>query len=246
MLVTFRTRRDNLETGFSNAGLLVHYRMTAFALTSRQQQVYNVLTEKVPECAKMYFGAVRVWSDQENPERLCMAGHALRELMGKIGPHLDVPVPDPELRKGQGRLNDRFAAVEKRLAKAEKQSGNWTKNRWAGEIHKTTATLLLEVQKCVEWRLLNNRLRKTKAGAIVSKFDPLHSALPEVIQSLRITAWESTQDYFVRIAHHARASATEFDKWLFHLEDLLLRGLAPIVKEGLTEIDAIIKAGEQK
>jgi hypothetical protein len=38
----------------------------------------------------------------------------------------------------------------------------------------------------------------------------------------------------------------DFDKWLFHLEELLLQGLAPTVKEKLSEIDAIIKAGEAK
>ena len=121
-----------------------------FPLSSRQQQVYNILSEKAPECARMYFGALKVWSDKDNPERLCMAGHVLRELMDKIGPHLDVPIADPELKQGQGRLNDKFSAVEKRLVIAEKKSGNWSNNGWTGPIHTTTARVLFELQECVE------------------------------------------------------------------------------------------------
>ena len=194
----------------------------------------------------MYLGAVKVWSDRENPERLCMAGHVLRELMDKIGPHLAVPVADPRLSKGRGKLNDKFVKVESLLAKAEKESGNWTSEGWRGEIHKTTALLLVEVQNCAGWRSLNEKFRKTKAGAIVNKFDPLHKALPKEIQLLKIAAWEKTQDYFVKVAHHASVEDAEFDKWLFHLEELLLHGLAPVVKERLGEIDAIIRAGEGK
>jgi hypothetical protein len=199
--VTFRACRDNLAA-FSNAGLLAQYLMTAFVLTSRQQQVYVTLADKAPECAKMYFGAVKVWSDRENPERLCMAGHVLRELMDKIGPHLAVPIADPKLRKGQGRLNDKFIKVENRLARAVKESGNCTKDGWRGEIHKTTALLLVEVQNCANWRSLNEKFRKTKAGAIVSKFDPLHNALPKEIQVLRIAAWGKDP----RLFHSRRSS----------------------------------------
>ncbi len=85
---------------------------------------------------------------------------------------------------------------------------------WSGKIHKTTADLLLGFEKCVRWRELNVKLRKTKADAIISIFDPLHSALPEDIQALHVKAWEATQDYFVKVAHRAPTSAEEFAKWL--------------------------------
>ena len=217
-----------------------------FSLIPRQEQVYDALVSKTPQCAKMYFGAIKVWSDSENPEKLYLAAHSLRELMNNIGPYLDVPLPNPEFKKGQGGLNEKFAKIEKKLAKAEK-SKNCTQNGWSGTIHTSTESLLIEIQTCVKWRIQNEKFRKTKGDAIMSRFDPLYSALPEEIQSLRVKAWEATRDYFVKVAHHhPKTEATEFDRWLLHLEEMLLKGLAPVAKQNLTEMDEIIKAGEVK
>jgi hypothetical protein len=217
----------------------------AFSLSSRQQRVYDALMGKTSECAKMYLGAIKVWSDDGNPEKLCLAAHSLRELMNNIGPYLDVPLPNPELKKAQGGLNEKFGTIAKKLSKAEK-SNNWTKKGWSGAIHPSTKSLLTEIQTCVKWRSQNEKFRKVKADAIMCKFDPLHSALPKAIQSLHVEAWERTRSYFVRVAHHAETNASEFDGWLLHLEGVLLGGLAPVAKQNLTEMDAIIKAGEGK
>ena len=80
----------------------------------------------------------------------------------------------------------------------------------------------------------------------MAKFDPLYGALPEKIQELRVESWEVTLRYFVPVAHRSATSTADFDKWLFYLESLLLSGLAPIAKQGLAEMDAIIRAGEGK
>jgi|ERR1035437_2640461 hypothetical protein len=233
------------KTGQTMDGNTLQPAKVSFSLSPRQKQVYDALMGKTSECAKMYFGAIKVWSDDENPEKLYLAAHSLRELMNKIGPYLDVPLPDPELKKGQGGLNEKFDKIVKKLAKAEKSS-NWAQDDWSGTIHPSTKSLLIEVQACVKWRSENEKFRKVKAGAIMSRFDPLHSALPEKIQSLHVEAWESTRDYFVRVAHHAKTDGLEFDGWLLHLEEVLLGGLAPIASQNLAEMDAIIKAGEGK
>lgn len=68
----------------------------------------------------MYLGAIKAWADEANPERLCHAAHSLRELMANIGPFLDVPALNPEVKKGQGRLNDKFDKVVLLLAAAKK------------------------------------------------------------------------------------------------------------------------------
>ncbi len=217
-----------------------------FSLTPQQRQVHEALLRKAPPCADMFFGAVKVSSDAANPERFSQAAHSLRELMDRIGPYLNVPVPDKELLKGRGRLNDKFDEVERFLKKAEKASGNWTSTGWSGSIHTMTEQVLIKLQKCAEWRLLNVKLRKTKAGAIVNKFDPLHHVLPEAIQQRRVGEWEDTYEYFLGVTHHKTTSAIDFGKWLFHFEQLLLRGLASRTRQSLAEMDEIIKAGESK
>jgi hypothetical protein len=44
---------------------------------------------------------------------------ALRELMEKIGPFLNVAIHDPQLKQGEGNLNDKFSKIEKLLSVAE-------------------------------------------------------------------------------------------------------------------------------
>lgn len=218
----------------------------AFPLNVHQQQVYEALFKKTPVCAGMYFGAIKVLSDSDNPESLPQAAHSLRELMEKIGPFLGVAIQDQQLKKGEGNLKDKFSRIEKLLSNAEDCSKNHKDGKWTGEIHLTTAALLVEIQTVRAWRLTNQKLRKTESEALMNTFDPLLTILPKEIQESRIGEWDKAQRFFVGVCHHKGCNHTEFQSWLFLLEMLLLRGLSTQTEENLSAIDAIIKAGECK
>jgi hypothetical protein len=220
--------------------------MASLFLKPQQQELYEALVSRAKPCASMYLGAIKVLADQENPERFYLAAHSLRELMESIGPHLEVPIVEDKRAKGRGKLTEKFQKIEKLLLKTEQQSGNWnsTTRTWSGKIDHITCNLLKEIQTVRAWRGHNEELRRTRADRLALRFDPLHGALPDEIQQHRINEWTDAKDYFTRVAHHA--SPDEFEKWLLHLELLLLKGFRAAAKQSLEEIDKIIKDAEGK
>jgi hypothetical protein len=221
--------------------------MALFAFTAHQQQLFEAIAAKTTtKCANMYYGAIKVLADGDNPERLHLAAHSLRELMEKIGPFLEIPIPSTQLKQGYGNLTEKFKHLEDLIDKAEAKSGNCTKGIWAGPIHKLTATVLVEVQNVKKWRKANADLRATKIENLINKLDPLHKALPKEIQTLRINEWECIEQFFIRVSHHKDTTSAEFEQWLTALEAMLLRGLTPMARKSLSEVDAIINAGENR
>jgi hypothetical protein len=60
-------------------------------LSGQQQTLLIALNEKDPKAAKMYLGALHVFQQRANPDRLALAAHGLRELMEKLPKYVDIP-----------------------------------------------------------------------------------------------------------------------------------------------------------
>ena len=62
-------------------------------LLGPQRALYDALTKKYSLLAQMYVGAIMILRQPDNPERLPLAAHSLRELMEKIPVAVDVHTP---------------------------------------------------------------------------------------------------------------------------------------------------------
>jgi hypothetical protein len=53
-------------------------------LPEQQLALYKALLRKHDVLAQMYYGAIKVLTDIDNPERYALAAHDMRELMEKL------------------------------------------------------------------------------------------------------------------------------------------------------------------
>src|SRR5437899_2193313 len=61
-------------------------------LTDQQLFLQRVLAERDITAEALYVGALRVLADEENPDRLALAAHGLRELIGGLPRYFNLPV----------------------------------------------------------------------------------------------------------------------------------------------------------
>ena len=88
-------------------------------LSDRQQQLYGALKEKDELLAQMYFGAIWVLRDTENPVRVQQAAYSMREMMNKLS-HIDVE------RTGSG--------VASQFIKKQQHSASLYPKQWHSEL----------------------------------------------------------------------------------------------------------------
>ena len=211
-----------------------------FQLYGQRNALYQALTRKDSRLAGMYLGALLVLHQTENPERIPLAAHALRELMENLPKYLDLPVPKkpPSLKVKVMNLNQDWQH-------ATKSSVCNANPLWSGAIDVPLQKFLERVNKFFEWFQTEHPMRRERTEKLLKALDPLSRRLPGPIGDLRIEEWVECFDYFVPIAHHAPVSTLEdFKAWLDVLERFLLDRLKPRTFEDLAKIKEIIEEGE--
>jgi hypothetical protein len=89
------------------------------ALSPFQQQVFDALSERSDQLARMYLGAIAVLQQSSNPDRFPQSAHSLRELMEKAPQYLDLAVPwkkRPALNQMLNDYGEKWARVKTRSA----------------------------------------------------------------------------------------------------------------------------------
>ena len=214
--------------------------LVPITLSPRQRDVFDALSESSTGLANMYFGAIAVLLQIQNPDRIALAAHGLRELMEKAPQYLDLAVSRSTGASLGAKVNEIkvtwIAVVKKSTCRA---SG------WSGEIDTHLRKFLRRAEAFFEFHDQKFPKLVERAREIVRHFDPLKGKLPEPLSNLRATAWQEMAEYFIKVAHHRIAqSDAEFLPWVQALELFLLDGLRPRTAGDQAALKKIIQEAE--
>jgi hypothetical protein len=208
-------------------------------LSGQQQALYAALIEKEHRLASMYHGALAVFGQHNNPDRLALAAHGLRELMEKLPRYLNLPT------ETQPKLTEKLRSLNQSWDRTVAKSKCHENGKWNGEIDKVLQEVLAEIEGFFGWVNEQVPKRKESTARILRTLDALGRALPAPIEALHIEQWDLIHRFFISVGHHQRAASDEeFTTWLAALETFLLDQLTPRTFEDHAKIDAIIKEGE--
>ncbi len=203
-------------------------------LESRQKALYEKLIEKSDLLAKIYLGALHVLQQVDNPDRLALAAHNLRELMEKFPLFVDISI------KPTGSLGDKVQALYQEWVKngqaEETQEGICKNPRKISELNKKINAFFL-------WYKDNSSTRAQQIKKTLREIDPSKRAVPEPLEDLIAKFWGEMKNYFQKIAHHGKETDDNtFMEYLYQLEKFLLDKLKPPTFEDIDQIDEIIGA----
>lgn len=214
---------------------------TQLQLIGQKQALYQALIDKDTKLAAMYFGAIAVLEQRDNPERLVLADHNLREMMEKLPKYLDLPVPTKPLS-----LKEKFQELTRRRDKAIKNSNCHTDIGWQGEIDKSLQQFLGEVDEFSDWFKEAQPSRRQRIAKVIRGLDPSGRALPESLEEKQLRVWDRCNDFFQGVSHHTKDCSQEtFEDQLSILENFLLDRLSPRTFEDFALIDKLIKEVEK-
>jgi hypothetical protein len=210
-----------------------------FELDGKQKMLLEALASRSIELGKMYEGAVRVFNS-ENPDRIHLACHGLRELMNELPKYVDLVIPD----ESRQRLGD-FAAKLKGSYEALLRKTSWPGDpKWSGEIDEQLRGFLMEAETFLE---ADGKIKKSRADVtrdLIQKHNHSVAPLPTAIEGLRVKEWQTYNSYFTGVAHHATTTEAEFLGHLGAFEDMLLHFIRPQTFERRKDILAAISEGE--
>lgn len=200
-------------------------------LTDQQSKLLRIFESLSPEIAQMYYGALRVLSDESNPDRLALAAHGIREIIEKMPKHFDVPIGS---QIDWGRVDDL-----KRLWKAEDQL----------QIVENNAPLspkfVKKLREFFDWWEEIRPDRRKEARELFRKMIPSHSTVPTEVEKKRLADWAECKRYFVGVSHHGKAShMKEFENYEAIFAGILISFAQPPIFEIADVLDTIIKEGE--
>jgi len=187
--------------------------------------------------ADLYESAFRVYRDDGNPDRLALAAHSIREMIGSLPKLLDLPV-----LAEQGRLGDQVNALEPLWHGAVK-SGCHQQGEWVGEIDGPLRRLLQKMHEFFQWWRESHPKRRILAAKMFRETDPSGLQIPETLAQKRVKRWLDLHDYFVGVAHRRSTTVDEFAANVEALEQILLDSLYRQPSEDLSAIDRILEEG---
>jgi hypothetical protein len=214
---------------------------TQLQLVGQKQALYQALIDKDPKLAAMYFGAIAVLEQRDNPETLVLAAHNLREMMEKLPKYLDLPVSAKPLS-----LKEKVQDLIRRRDKAINNSSCHTEDGWQGEIDKPLRQFLREMDEFSGWFKESQPTRRQRIAKVIRGLDPSGRALPESLENKQLALWDRCNDFFQGVSHHTKDCTQEaFEEQLSILENFLLDRLSPRTFEDFAVIDKLIKEVEE-
>jgi hypothetical protein len=207
---------------------------TAAELSAQQRAVLEVLTAKNERLGAMYLGAQFVLRQHDNPDRISLAAHGMREVMEKLYVYIDVPVParPPSMKSKVQALRQEWVRV---AGEAEQ----------AAEISGQLRRFLVKAREFFDWFDHDHPTRLQRVVAILRRLEPSGQSLPALIEDQRAGEWKARHEFFDRVAHHGDCSEEEFEASADVVERLLLDHLGPRTFDDFATMDAIIEEGEK-
>lgn len=209
-------------------------------LLPQQSALQKALEQRDHRLGRYYLGALWVLADKDNPDRIHLAAHGIRELMEKLPEYLDVPseAQREALKPMVREVEDSWSAVRAR-------SACFSSGKWDGAIDGPLRKLLVQLDAFFSWFVDHHPRRKQEMHLALVRIEGSGRSLPPTLADLNIKAWEAIRDFFVNVAHHRNEPAdAELMLWLDSLERFLLERMVPRTFDVMSEVDALIEGAE--
>jgi hypothetical protein len=193
-------------------------------LDSQQESLRKCLFEKDTGLAAIYYSAICVLKQYDNPDRLCLSAHNLRELMQMIPLIVDIKIKPSEALG----------------PKCRQLYSSWKK---LGPLCSTSEnrSLKKKIDKFFIWYEKNTSTRSEQLKETFRALDPAKHKVPKAIEELNVKFYNIIKDYFIKIAHHnAIAEPKEFKEYLYQMEMFLIDRLKPRIFNDIAEIDEVL------
>jgi hypothetical protein len=187
----------------------------------------------------MYWGAIVALDGADNPERLAMAGHSLRELQDRLPGIFDLPEATQRFK-----LDDVFPGIAAKWEATRDGSACHQDGDWIGEIDQRLQKFLRAFDSFVrQYKERNPRMQRVSRAAL-ARLDPGLEIVPAATGDEAVAVWLDVRRIFVKVAHHNITDETILVGALARFESLLGDRLYPKTFEKQSEIDAIIREAE--
>jgi hypothetical protein len=198
------------------------------------------LRRRSAELADIYWGAISVLDVHDNPERLAMSGHSLRELQDRLPRILAVPEASERMK-----LEDVFPGVADKWESMRDGTDRRTDaGDWQGEIDTRLRRFLQWFDAFVrKFRERNVRMERV-SRATLGRLDPGLESVPAETGDEAVRIWLAVRRTFVGFAHHNLVEETVLFDALVRFESLLGDRLYPKTFEKQAQIDSIIREAE--
>lgn len=209
-----------------------------------QNSLLNALAEQDDRLKSMYYGSLIVLNSKQNPERLQLAAHGIRELIEKIPKYLSVSINDHDSNGAfeyslKQQVNELKDSWDKNVA----HNTSFDRNKVIGDIDQKVQRFLIKCQSFFENYQSERPTRSQEMANVLLSMDKSSHILPEALQKKNIRILTGLRDYFQGVSHHA-IPCTEEDEFYSQLEKLegfLLDRLVPRIFADFDEIDRIIQ-----
>lgn len=207
---------------------------SAVELDERRRRIYELLSDRVPRAAQMYYAAIAVFAT-ELPNRLEMCAHEMREFIEKLPHELEgVPSSQQPLLGTKARELVEEYELAVRRARVREEDG-WT------DVDRHLSRLLQRLRAFAEWFRQQIPSRREEAMSGLRLMDPSPSGLPRPIVESDAALWLEWRKYFNLVSHHLTdVTDTDFEAKVAAVEELLLRRLAPPTFENQEAIARLI------
>ncbi len=211
--------------------------------TGARASLMDVLGRRDPtgQLARTYWAAVLLLAGDRVPDHLCLAGHAMRELMDIVPRYGDFLMTGRRPRRAQNiiaqaqELRQQWNALN--INRGDKSTSD------AGEI-----TLPLKFHRALRRFFADPELqtKNERTDRDLMLLDPSGQPLPEQLQADMRNRWRAAYDFFSGTSHHHRpATIQEFEVHLTWIEGVLLDRLKPRTFENQAVLDSIIDEAEK-
>jgi hypothetical protein len=206
-------------------------------LSGQQRALLKALEGHDQGLVVMYRGGLMVLADANNPDRLSLCAHAIREVMEKLPEYLSVSVKahQENLKDKVQGLSDAWSAIPTDPAVPRPPGCD-------GKIDRRLTIFLGKAAEFFQWFFEHHPRRRKEVHGVLERLDGSGRSLPASLAELNVDTWEEMKRFFIAVLHHRKVPTDdEFSRWLDALERFLLDRLLPRTFEDFAEIDALLK-----
>jgi len=204
-------------------------------LSHQPRLLYQELARRSPELARIYLGALMVFSSA-NPDRLALAAHGFRELIEKV----------PRRLGGVQTGHESMTEQARKLQESWRQTCGTSKchqDSWKGEIDEPLRNLLTTLGRFVDWLDQSRLPRMERYARTLQMLDDSPIYLPGSLRDKPIEEWQALDGHFTTISHHNNKlpiTEEEFLSQVDALERFLLSRLRPQTSADFDRIDVLV------
>lgn len=208
--------------------------------TERRRLLLRELMAKNPILSKMYEGAIFVLTQEDNPDRVALGAHGIREMMRELPKFVDTPIIQKQVGLKKLVLEFKENWDDEASSDCLLKDAPWDKK--IVEYIKTLISACKQLFINAEDILIN---KEDAARAVIRHHNFNSTPLPMEIENQRIKEWSDYLGYFDKVAHHSNSAKTSFYYQLDSFELYLLEWFRPPVFESQQKIASFIEEVER-